>query len=164
MIRRCMRTAAARTLLDKGFGTGDNVPMVECAGIMGLANAVARAGRPDAVPDEPEDAHERTRDCEDPGAIPEEYFDVPGFVSELMGYTLRTAYYPNKALAFAGAMAMLAHLTGRRFKDQRGSRFNLYLLALAKSGTGKEHPRAVNIDLATQMALIGEFGDTFASG
>ena len=157
-------TAAARTLLDKGFGTGDNVPMVECAGIMGLANAVARAGRPDAVPDEPEDAHERTRDCEDPGAIPEEYFDVPGFVSELMGYTLRTAYYPNKALAFAGAMAMLAHLTGRRFKDQRGSRFNLYLLALAKSGTGKEHPRAVNIDLATQMALIGEFGDTFASG
>ena len=157
-------TAAARTLLDKGFGTGDNVPMVECAGIMGLANAVARAGRPDAVPDEPEDAHEMTRDCEDPGAIPEEYFDVPGFVSELMGYTLRTAYYPNKALAFAGAMAMLAHLTGRRFKDQRGSRFNLYLLALAKSGTGKEHPRAVNIDLATQMALIGEFGDTFASG
>ena len=157
-------TAAARTLLDKGFGTGDNVPMVECAGIMGLANAVARAGRPDAVPDEPEDAHERTRDCEDPGAIPEEYFDVPGFVSELMGYTLRTAYYPNKALAFAGAMAMLAHLTGRRFKDQRGSRLNLYLLALAKSGTGKEHPRAVNIDLATQMALIGEFGDTFASG
>ena len=157
-------TAAARTLLDKGFGTGDNVPMVECAGIMGLANAVARDGRPDAVPDEPEDAHERTRDCEDPGAIPEEYFDVPGFVSELMGYTLRTAYYPNKALAFAGAMAMLAHLTGRRFKDQRGSRFNLYLLALAKSGTGKEHPRAVNIDLATQMALIGEFGDTFASG
>ena len=138
--------------------------MVECAGIMGLANAVARAGRPDAVPDEPEDAHERTRDCEDPGAIPEEYFDVPGFVSELMGYTLRTAYYPNKALAFAGALAMLAHLTGRRFKDQRGSRFNLYLLALAKSGTGKEHPRAVNIDLATQMALIGEFGDTFASG
>ena len=157
-------TAAARTLLDKGFGTGDNVPMVECAGIMGLANAVARAGRPDAVPDEPEDAYERTRDCEDPGAIPEEYFDVPGFVSELMGYTLRTAYYPNKALAFAGAMAMLAHFTGRRFKDQRGSRFNLYLLALAKSGTGKEHPRAVNIDLATQMALIGEFGDTFASG
>ena len=157
-------TAAARTLLDKGFGTGDDGPMVECAGIMGLANAVARAGRPDAVPDEPEDAYERTRDCEDPGAIPEEYFDVPGFVSELMGYTLRTAYYPNKALAFAGAMAMLAHLTGRRFKDQRGSRFNLYLLALAKSGTGKEHPRAVNIDLATQMALIGEFGDTFASG
>ena len=157
-------TAAARTLLDKGFGTGDNVPMVECAGIMGLANAVARAGRPDAVPDEPEDAHERSRDCEDPGAIPEEYFDVPGFVSELMGYTLRTAYYPNRALAFAGALAMLAHLTGRRFKDQRGSRFNLYLLALAKSGTGKEHPRAVNIDLATQMALIGEFGDTFASG
>ena len=157
-------TAAARTLLDKGFGTGDDGPMVECAGIMGLANAVARAGRPDAIPDEPEDAHERTRDCEDPGAIPEEYFDVPGFVSELMGYTLRTAYYPNQALAFAGAMAMLAHLTGRRFKDQRGSRFNLYLLALAKSGTGKEHPRAVNIDLATQMALIGEFGDTFASG
>ena len=81
-----------------------------------------------------------------------------------MNFTLRTAYYPNKALAFAGAMAMLAHLTGRRYKDQRGGRFNLYLLALAKSGTGKEHPRTVNIDLATVTGIVSEFGDTFASG
>ena len=49
-------------------------------------------------------------------------------------------------------------------KDQRGGKFNLYLLALAKSGTGKEHPRSVNIDLATVTGIVGEFGDTFASG
>ncbi len=164
-------TAAARTLLERGYGTGDEVPMAECAGIMGLAQQVARTGvaqkGSEAVvvqPEDADDAHEAAFEYEDPGVIPEEYFNVPGFVSDLMGYTLRTAYYPNKALAFAGAMAMLSHLTGRRYKDKRGSRFNLYLLALAKSGTGKEHPRSVNIDLAAQMSMLGELGDTFASG
>src|SRR5574344_795063 len=164
-------TAAAKDLLERGYGKGDDVPVAECAGIMGLAREVARSGvaqkgseQGGNIPADEEDTHETAFEYEDPGTLPEELFDVPGFIAELMGYTLRTAYYPNKALAFAGAMAMLAHLTGRRFKDRRGSRFNLYLLALAKSGTGKEHPRAVNIDLATQMAMVGELGDTFASG
>ena len=155
-------TAAARTLLEKGFGRAeDPTAGVDLSGILSQGIAPVSGA---LVPEESEDEHESDRSPEDPGPIPDELFEMPGFVADLMGYTLRTAYYPNRALAFAGALAMLSHLTGRRYKDQRGSRFNLYLLALAKSGTGKEHPRAVNIDLATQMAIVGEFGDTFASG
>jgi hypothetical protein len=146
-------SAAAKALLDKGYGKAENpADGVDLSGIL----AETSTGEVDAEEHDPA--------LDDPGVIPETYFQVPGFVSELMNFTLRTAYYPNKALAFAGAMAMLAHLTGRRYKDQRGGRFNLYLLALAKSGTGKEHPRTVNIDLATVTGIVSEFGDTFASG
>lgn len=148
-------TAAAKALLDKGFGRSEDYTSdVDLSGV--LKQGVK--GAP------PEDDDEKHTSVADPGVIPEELLSVPGFINDLMNYTLRTAYYPNKALAFAGALAMLAHLTGRRFKDQRGSRFNIYLLALAKSGVGKEHPRGTNIDLATQMAFISELGDTFASG
>lgn len=148
-------TAAAKALLDKGFGRSEDYTSdVDLSDV--LKQGVK--GAP------PEDDDEKHTSVADPGVIPEELLSVPGFINDLMNYTLRTAYYPNKALAFAGALAMLAHLTGRRFKDQRGSRFNIYLLALAKSGVGKEHPRGTNIDLATQMAFISELGDTFASG
>ena len=146
-------TAAAMALLEMGYGRADDPSTgVDISGIL----AASSTGEVDA------EEHDGALD--DPGVIPESYFEVPGFVSDLMNFTLRTSYYPNKALAFAGAMAMLSHLTGRRYKDQRGGRFNLYLLALAKSGTGKEHPRSVNIDLATVTGIVGEFGDTFASG
>lgn len=146
-------TAAAKALLEMGYGRADDPSTgVDISGIL----AETSTGE--------DDAEEHDGALDDPGVIPESYFEVPGFVSDLMNFTLRTSYYPNKALAFAGAMAMLSHLTGRRYKDQRGGRFNLYLLALAKSGTGKEHPRSVNIDLATVTGIVGEFGDTFASG
>ena len=146
-------TAAAKALLEMGYGRADDPSTgVDISGIL----AASSTGE--------DDAEEHDGALDDPGVIPESYFEVPGFVSDLMNFTLRTSYYPNKALAFAGAMAMLSHLTGRRYKDQRGGRFNLYLLALAKSGTGKEHPRSVNIDLATVTGIVGEFGDTFASG
>lgn len=148
-------TAAAKALLDKGFGRSEDYTSdVDLSGVL-------KQGVKGAPPDDDDEKHSAVAD---PGVIPEELLSVPGFINDLMNYTLRTAYYPNKALAFAGALAMLAHLTGRRFKDQRGSRFNIYLLALAKSGVGKEHPRGTNIDLATQMAFVSELGDTFASG
>ena len=148
-------TEAAKALLDKGFGRSEDYTSdVDLSGV--LKQGVKCAPQ--------DDDDEKGQMVADPGVIPEELLSVPGFINDLMNYTLRTAYYPNRALAFAGALAMLAHLTGRRFKDQRGSRFNIYLLALAKSGVGKEHPRGTNIDLATQMAFISELGDTFASG
>ena len=148
-------TEAAKALLDKGFGRSEDY--TSDVDLSGVLKQSVKGGPAE------EDGEKHTT-VADPGVIPDELLSVPGFINDLMNYTLRTAYYPNKALAFAGALAMLAHLTGRRFKDQRGSRFNIYLLALAKSGVGKEHPRGTNIDLATQMAFVSELGDTFASG
>ena len=100
---------------------------------------------------------------EGPGALPEELLEVPGFVRALMEHTLSCAPYPNKVLAFAGALTMLAHLSGRNYRDPRNLRTNLYLLALADSGVGKDFPRKVNMNLATELGIMGGMADRFAS-
>ena len=100
----------------------------------------------------------------DPGPLPEALLSAPGFVDELMAHTLKTAPYPNKTLAFAGALTMLAHLSGRRYRDKRNLRTNIYLIALAESGAGKDHPRKVNVNLAAAVGLMPTMADRFASG
>lgn len=129
---------AARRLRSQGYGTR---PLIIIS------------GQNPAVEDGPED----------PGPLPEALLHVPGFVDLLAEHTLSCAPYPNRALAFAGALAMLAHLTGRNFRDCRNLRTNLYLLALADSGVGKDFPRKVNMTLASELDVMGGMADRFAS-
>ena len=153
--------AATAALIDMGYGAKDTTADVDISAI--LSDTIcAESTRSDSST--PEDRDDTADDCADPGPIPDALFDVPGFVSELMGYTLRTAPYPNRALAFAGAFALLGHLAGRKYKDEFDTRPNLYFLSLAASGTGKQHPRGVNVSLAALKGFASEMGDYFASG
>ncbi len=153
--------AATAALIEMGYGAKDTSSDVDISAI--LEGAVCdESTQPE--PDADEDRDDKAEDVADPGPIPDGLFDVPGFVSELMGYTLRTAPYPNRALAFAGAFALLGHLAGRKYKDEFDTRPNLYFLSLAASGTGKQHPRGVNVSLAALKGFASEMGDYFASG
>ena len=103
-------------------------------------------------------------DFQDPGTMSEELLNVPGFVNELKNYTLAVSPRPNPPLAFAGALAMLAHLTGRSYVDERGSHTNLYLAALAPTSMGKEDPRDTNKRLADAVGILPSVPDSPASG
>jgi len=103
-------------------------------------------------------------DFQDPGAMSEELLNVPGFVNELKDYTLTVSPRPNPPLAFAGALAMLAHLTGRSYVDERGTRTNLYLAALAPTAMGKDEPRVTNKRLALAAGILPSVPDAIASG
>ena len=100
----------------------------------------------------------------DPGAMPTEMLHVPGFIEQVMDYTLSSAPYPNIPLAFAGALTMQAHLCGRKVRDENDIRPNIYMVALADSGTGKEYPRQVNMKIAYYTGQCKNIGDSFASG
>jgi hypothetical protein len=101
---------------------------------------------------------------DDPGKTPDGMFSVPGFVTDVMEYTLETAPYANKALAFAGALALQSFLCSRKVRDEGDMRPNLYLLALAPSGSGKEWPRKMNkIILSSAGYGSGSVGDRFSS-
>lgn len=133
--------AAASALQRIGFGSPDSTP--------------ARADdSPAAEPERPDD----------PGPMPEQLLEVPGFIRQVMDYTLATAHYPQPALAFAGALILLAFLAGRRVRDASDTRTNLYVLALANSGAGKDHPRKVNQHVLLAAGLQDAIGDRFASG
>lgn len=96
--------------------------------------------------------------------MPEELMHVPGFIDALTKYTCSVAYRPNRVLAFSGALAALSFLVGRKFTDTRGTMPNLYIIALANSGVGKEAPREVNKRLEGIVETDGVVGDAFSSG
>jgi hypothetical protein len=100
----------------------------------------------------------------DPGRIPEHLFRVPGFISAVMEFSLTNAPYPNLELAFCGAVALQSFLAGRKVCTSGDLRTNLYLLALASSGTGKEFPRKVNSHILKRIGMAASLGDKFASG
>jgi hypothetical protein len=100
----------------------------------------------------------------DPGPIPETLLRMPGFVDEVMQYTLDTAPYPEPVLAFAGALTLQALLAGRKVRDAMDNRTNLYVLSLASSGVGKDHARKVNTRILYEAGLAGCLGTSFASG
>lgn len=101
---------------------------------------------------------------EDPGPVPEELLRVPGFISEVMDLTLETAPYPNLVMAFVGAMALQAFLTGRKVRDPGDIRTNLYLLGLAQSASGKDWPRKMNTRILHAIGKEACLGERFASG
>lgn len=101
---------------------------------------------------------------EDPGPVPEGLLHVPGFISQVMEYTLRTAPYPDTILAFCGAVSLQGLLAGRKVRDEADNRTNLYMLGLANSGVGKDHPRKVNQRILLYSGLTENFAETFASG
>jgi hypothetical protein len=103
-------------------------------------------------------------DNPDPGPIPDDLLRVPGFIDEVMQYTLNTAPYPEPVLAFAGALALQAFLAGRKVRDAMDNRTNLYVLSLANSGVGKDHARKVNTRILLEAGLADGLGTSFASG
>lgn len=80
----------------------------------------------------------------DPGEFPAHLLHVPGFVAEVMAYTLATAHRPLPQIALGGALALLGTLTGRKVRDAANTRTNIYVLGVAPSGGGKDWPRTVN--------------------
>lgn len=100
----------------------------------------------------------------DPGLMPDDLLQVPGFIGDVIEHTLATSPYPNRTMAFCGALALQSYLAARRVKDGMKNRSNIYVVALASSGVGKNRPREVNSDITFAVGLMRGIGDGFASG
>lgn len=139
-------SAAAAALRQQGYGNPYSAPAV-------------RAGAAQPVDDPPPKS-----ESPNPGPIPDSLLHVPGFVDDVMRYSLENAPYPSVPLAFCGAMALQSFLCGRKICDVGDLRPNVYLLALASSGTGKDFPRKVNSRVLFEIGHTNSLGDKFASG
>lgn len=142
-------SAAASALRQEGFGLAGVHPDVDLSGLMRSNPTPGIA--PEVV-------------YPDPGPIPDQLLRIPGFVGDVMDHTLATAPYPNVALAFCGALSLQAVLAGRKVRDEGDNRTNLYILALAHSAAGKDHPRKVNVRIMQRIGLTNAAGDKVASG
>jgi len=107
---------------------------------------------------------------EDPGFIDDDMLHIPGFINDVMEFTLGQVVYPNKYMAFCGALSLMSTLVSRKVTDEEEANPNLYILGLAESGSGKDGPRKVNRKILHQAGTecrspeLGQIAfDEFAS-
>jgi hypothetical protein len=96
---------------------------------------------------------------EDPGPFPPALLHVPGFIDAVTRHNLATATRPQPVLALAAAICLQATLAGRKVRDERGNRTNLYCVGIAPSGAGKDHARKVNKNVLFAADLIEHEGN-----
>ena len=146
------QNAAIDALASHGFG-----PKYNNENLAGILNQPMKINAT-IEPDNP-----KAKAVRDPGPIPERLFEVPGFIGEVMNFSMKNAPYPNRGLAFCGALTMQSYLCGRKVSAAQ-IRPNIYMLALAASGTGKDYPRKVNTQIMLDIGHLSALGDKFASG
>ena len=96
--------------------------------------------------------------------FPKELYNVPGFINDVMKFCLDTAPSPQPELAFACALALQGHLAGRKIECLDGIRTNTYIIMLAPSGSGKNHPRRIIRKILSRIGLGDEVFEDAASG
>ena len=99
-----------------------------------------------------------------PGKMPEELLHIPGFIDEYVECCMSSAPYPNRVISFCAALAFLSYIAGKRVVSDRNTLPNIYLIALADSGAGKDHPRKMNMAAAIASNLGGGIAEDFTSG
>lgn len=110
--------------------------------------------------DEPEDAEED--DAATPvvvsgDGLPAHLCEVPGLVGDIVNWLNRTARNPSPTLNLGAALSYVGALAGRRYEGPTGLRSNVYVVGLAPSGFGKEHPRAGIKALADKSGTLAKF-------
>ena len=71
---------------------------------------------------------------------PDDLTQVPGVVGMLIDWTVKGALYPNRTLALGAALVTVGTLMGRRVMTPTRGVTHLYVVGVAESATGKQHP------------------------
>lgn len=112
-------------------------------------------------------AHAADNDNSEPVVFktPDTLTDVPGLVGDIARWLNDTARNPSPILNLGAALAYVGALAGRRYEGPTGLRTNVYVVGLAPSGFGKEHPRAGIKSLAGASETLKKFfgGNKIAS-
>lgn len=155
------------------FQDNDNTPPVDVSRL--VANALRKAQEASAPAIEPTElsedvvlAHAATPDEEPKVAIfktPDALNNVPGLVGDIANWLTETARNPAPILNLGAALTYVGALAGRRYEGPTGLRTNVYVVGLAPSGFGKEHPRAGIKSLAGASQTLSKFfgGNKIAS-
>lgn len=82
--------------------------------------------------------------------------DAPGLLGDIVRWMVATAYKPQPWLSLGAALTAVGTAMGRKYRlTSPDVRSNLYVVALAPSGGGKEHPQ-VCIDRLFVAAGLGD--------
>ena len=79
----------------------------------------------------------------DPGDFPEELLECGGLMQRICQHIDHVSRRPQPVLSVGAALALMSGITGRKVKDETGTRGNVYCVAVADAGNGKNNGLAV---------------------
>jgi hypothetical protein len=156
--KRKIKQAIEKPIENKPFGylQKQQLPVTQQ---IDISNLVTNQSTP--IIDQTEIHQETIRDQE---RIPKRLQHVPGFIDKLVQFCVDHSPYPNRILALCGAIALMSFLTVRKVMFKSGARPNLYIIAVATSGTGKDYIRKVNKYILSMTGQLDNVGESIASG
>ncbi|MBO9194344.1 bifunctional DNA primase/polymerase [Rhizobium sp. 16-449-1b] len=123
----------------------DNTPLQDTSRLVASAKRKLEAANAPVESEEPAPLH----DDEPPEYRLEAVADLEsltypgGLVEDLIDWIVSSAEQPSRALAMAAVLPLVSSLCGARYSTgSRDTRPNIYTVALAESGFGKEHARS----------------------
>lgn len=131
---------ASRELRDQGYGKRDDFNDVD------LSNLIADRADNAIAFDVPEV-------MADPGPLPAELRDVPGFIGTFVRYAKSCGPKPQPELAIGNALVMLGALVGRKVILPPDGRCNVFAIALGSSGSGKKAAITAAKNIAAEAML-----------
>ncbi len=75
--------------------------------------------------------------------VPNELQKISGVMGDVVNYILSTAKYPLYMPSIAAALAFCGTIVGRDFRSEYDNFSPLYIMSVAETGSGKEHPASV---------------------
>ena len=98
--------------------------------------------------------------------FPHEWFDSPSIVGRTTRWIVETSQLPQPTFALANTLVMCGALFGRRYSmAHMNTRCNIFAIAVAKPGAGKDHSRQRIKELMNAAGLNQLIcGDRFSSG
>ena len=88
----------------------------------------------------------------------EKLLPAAGLIRSVHDFIVSTTERPNRPLALAGAVSLIAAMAGRRYRTESGLLSNLYILQIAGTGVGKEAPRAAIKNLLSDIGAMEILG------
>lgn len=99
-----------------------------------------------------------------PDEVPSHLVSVPGLVGDITRWITQTALYPQPVLALGAALSVVGTAAGRKYAGPTKSGTHLYVLGLAPTGAGKNHPAKVAKRILRACAMAEFVGPSlFAS-
>lgn len=134
-------------------------PAVDALAIIQSRRAVRAVATPGGAAPATGDDDDESDDWqpeETDGLIPEDvYSDLPGVLALLQEWIMAGAFVPQPALTLGASMAFCATVIGQRVRLAKfDTRPNIYVLAVAHSGAGKEWPRSAIKRIAAESGLF----------
>jgi hypothetical protein len=91
-------------------------------------------------------------------ALPQFIANPPGILGDITRWIVATAPKSQHELALAAAICLGSVVMGRTYRSQYGNWTSLYVVMIAKSTEGKEHPQACIEKALTDADLLGLIG------